>query len=129
MAKKTIVIIAAVILLIAVIIGWSAWHDTKKLSQLKTFANCITKSGAKFYGAFWCPHCQAQKAEFETLFGGADKNLPYIECSTPDSNGQLQVCTDAGIKVYPTWKFADGTTHEGEMTLQELADKTKCIAP
>jgi hypothetical protein len=28
------------------------------------FAQCLKDKDAKFYGAFWCPHCQNQKAMF-----------------------------------------------------------------
>src|ERR1035437_6515709 len=70
-----------------------------------TFAQCIKDSGATFYGAFWCPHCQAQKK----LFGTSAKLLPYVECSTPDATGQLQICIDKKITGYPTWELKDGT--------------------
>jgi hypothetical protein len=86
------------------------------------FANCITKEGATFYGAFWCPHCLAQKK----AFGSSMKNILYIECSTPDGNAQLQVCKDAGVESYPTWKFADGSTILGEATFEQLSAKTGC---
>ena len=89
------------------------------------FAKCIKESGALFYGAFWCPHCQDQKH----AFGTSAKYLPYIECSTPDSKGQLDVCKDAGIQAYPTWKFSDGSKQEGDMTLEKLAEKTSCALP
>ncbi len=90
------------------------------------FAKCIKDSGAKLYGAFWCPHCQAQKARF----GTSEKYLPYIECSTPDGQGQTQACKDAGITTYPTWQFANSTTTEvGEKELAELASSTGCILP
>lgn len=81
-------------------------YDTDALAQ------CLTEHGAKFYGAFWCPHCQATKK----LFGEAKAKLPYIECSTADSNGQLQICKDKQIEGYPTWIFADGTRLVGELT-------------
>ena len=55
-----------------------------------TFAQCLKDQGATFYGAFWCPHCKDTKA----LFGSSVNLLPYVECSTPDGNGQLQVCKD-----------------------------------
>ena len=131
MNTKTIWIIAVVVIIIA-IIGGGVWLYTAQSAQaakLSAFATCVKNSGAKMYGAFWCPHCQDQKAMFETLFDSAVPNLPYVECSTPDSNGQLQVCKDLGIKVYPTWKFADGTSNEGELTLKDLAAKTNCAAP
>lgn len=90
-----------------------------------TFATCLKDKGAVFYGAFWCPHCQATKK----LFGSSQKLLPYIECSTPDANGQTQVCKDKKIENYPTWEFSDSSRLTGETTLQQLADKTSCVLP
>ena len=90
-----------------------------------TFAQCLKDKGASFYGAFWCPHCQAQKK----LFGKSVKLLPYVECSTPDANGQTQICIDKKISGYPTWEFADGTRLNGEIPLEQLAEKTSCILP
>lgn len=87
-------------------------------------AQCIEKSGAVFYGAFWCPHCKAQEARF----GDAAPALPYVECSTPDGNDQTFVCKEKGIKSYPTWKFADGSELTGEQTFETLAEKTGCVA-
>ncbi len=96
-----------------------------KAGPLDTFATCIKDSGSLFHGAFWCPHCQNQKS----LFGSSAKLLPYIECSTPDGNGQLPVCENKGIKTYPTWYLPDGTIHEGELSLDELSKATNCPLP
>ncbi len=74
-------------------------------SKLDGFAQALKTDGAKFYGAFWCPHCQAEKA----LFGSSVKYLPYIECSTPDRQ-VTQICVDNKIESYPTWFFKDGIT-------------------
>lgn len=81
--------------------------------------------GATFYGAFWCSHCQAQKA----LFGKSVKLLPYVECSTPDAKGQLPICIEKGIASYPTWVFPDLSTTTGEVPLDTLAEKTGCELP
>ncbi len=89
------------------------------------FAQCLNDKGAKFYGAWWCPHCAAQKA----LFGDAVDKLPYVECSTPDGNTQLPICKDAGVSSYPTWVFADHSTSTGEVPLATLAQKTNCVLP
>ena len=89
------------------------------------FATCLKDKGAVFYGSFWCPHCQAEKK----LFGVSQKLLPYVECSTPDGQSQMQICTDNKITSYPTWTFADGTSLNGEIPLQQLADKTSCVLP
>lgn len=89
------------------------------------FTQCLSNKGAKFYGAFWCPHCQNQKA----LFGKSASLLPYIECSTPDAKGLLPICQEKKIEGYPTWIFADGSRLTGEIELQKLADKTSCTLP
>ena len=68
------------------------------------FAQCLSDNGAKFYGAFWCPHCQAEKK----LFGNSVKLLPYIECSTLSGNDQTQICKDNKIESYPSWNFKNG---------------------
>lgn len=90
-----------------------------------TFATCLKDQGATFYGAFWCPHCQAQKK----LFGSSVKFLPYVECSTADGSAQLQVCIDKNVTGYPTWEFADGSRLNGEIPLEQLAGKTNCELP
>jgi len=94
-------------------------------SPLDGFAQCIKDSKTIFYGAFWCPHCQDQKK----LFGRSQKLLPYVECSTPDTKGQTQICIDKKITGYPVWEFADGTRASGNQTLEELATKTGCTLP
>ena len=94
--------------------------------QLDTFAQCLKDKGVVFYGAFWCPHCQATKA----MFGSSARLLPYVECSTPNGQEQLQVCKDKGIQQYPTWTFANSTTTlTGERTLQELSQLSGCPLP
>lgn len=93
-------------------------------SVYDTFAQCISDSGAKFYGAYWCPHCQAQKKLFNE-----SKYLPYIECSSADGQSQTKVCTDAKVTGYPTWIFADGSIANGEQSFEELSTKTNCPVP
>ena len=93
--------------------------------KLDGFAQCLKDKGAIFYGAFWCQHCQNQKA----LFGNSKKLLPYVECSTPDAKSMLPVCKDKGIESYPTWIFADGSKLTGEIKLDTLSEKTACPLP
>jgi thiol-disulfide isomerase/thioredoxin len=90
-----------------------------------TFATCLKDRGAVFYGTFWCSHCKATKK----MFGSSQKLLPYVECSTADGTAQLQICADKKIEGYPTWEFADGSRLMGEVTFEQLADKTACILP
>jgi len=85
-------------------------------------AQCIASSGAKFYGAFWCPHCEEQK----TKFGTGAQYLPYVECSPPDAKGRTHVCIDNGITQYPTWVISSSTKLIGVQTPQTLASSTGC---
>lgn len=124
MKKGALIFWVAIFLIVVIALGASVLVKTGP-GNLDTFAQCLESKGAKFYGAFWCPHCQAQKR----LFGNSVKLLPYIECSTQDGKQQLQVCIDAEIVQYPTWEFADGSRLTGERTLEELAAKTNCPLP
>lgn len=124
--KKTTKIILGVLVVLAIgipMVIW--WNDRNTPGKLDAFAQCVADRGAKFYGAFWCPHCQAQKA----MFGKSVKLLPYIECSTANGKGQLQICIDNKITGYPTWEFADGSRLSGEVPLATLAEKTNCPLP
>lgn len=115
------------IVLVFIIIGGIGLYfslKTEKSGKFDGFAQCLASSGAEFYGAFWCPHCQEQKAEF----GSSKQYLPYIECSNPD-NSQKQICIDKGIEGYPTWIFANGERLSGKLSFEILAEKTKCVLP
>ena len=96
---KFILFIVGIIILIGSI-GFIVNHGPGKYDE---FAQKLTDGGAKFYGAFWCPHCQAQKKEF----GSSKKYLPYVECSNTD-NSPKQVCLDNKVEGYPTWSFDNG---------------------
>lgn len=125
--KTTYMYIALVLALIAGLVAVrnsAQTEDVIVVTQYDSFAQCISDAGAKFYGAYWCPHCQAQKKLFEN-----SKMLPYVECSTPNGQAQTQVCIDAKITGYPTWVFADGSREDGELTFEKLAEKTNCPLP
>ena len=93
-----------------------------KPAKYDTFAKCLAEKGIKFYGAFWCPHCREQKA----LFGKSAQFLPYNECSTPDGQGQNQLCKDKGIQSYPTWVFPNGARLNGVISLEDLSATSTC---
>jgi hypothetical protein len=109
----TLAVIAALVAFLMV--------QARKPGKYDGLAQCISDSGAKFYGAWWCPHCQATKA----MFGKSAKLLPYIECSDK-SQKQTKQCDDIGIKGYPTWIFKDESRLTGELTFEQLAEKTSC---
>ena len=123
---KSGIVIFWLVLLALIVAGIGASFVIKPgPGKLDTFAQCLKDEGVIFYGAFWCPHCQNTKA----MFGSSAKLLPYHECSTPDGQGQLQECKDAGVTNYPTWKFQDGKVLTGEHTLKELSDASNCPLP
>ena len=124
--KNGVVILWVIIALVVVAGVGSSFFIKAQPGQLDTFAQCLKDKGVTFYGAFWCPHCQATKA----MFGNSAKLLPYVECSTPDGKGQLQICKDKGVTSYPMWTFANSTTTlNGERTLQELSELSGCPLP
>lgn len=126
MKKTTAYLVLAILILVGAVYGVSKIPE--KAGAYDEFATCVADSGATFWGAFWCPHCNDQKK----LFGRSAKLLPYTECSTPDGRGQTNECTEAGIESYPTWDFAVGTTTErigGVLTFEKLSEMTGCAIP
>lgn len=118
-----------ILVVVVVFVGFQAKSSSTSNTEAAStkydeFAQCISDAGASFYGAFWCPHCQEQKALFEQ-----SPKIPYIECSTPNGEGRTEICTTENITGYPTWKFADGTESSGVQTLATLAEKTSCTLP
>jgi hypothetical protein len=102
--KTTIIaIIAIVIALIAAIAIINIKGSAP--SKYTGFAQTLKDRGFKFYGAFWCPHCAAQEKTFTMSRQSLEDIGLYHECSTPDSQGQTQICKDAHIESYPTWEY------------------------
>ena len=80
----------------------------------------LSESGAVFYGASWCPHCQQQKA----MFGASANRLPYVECSPGGRSGPAaRSCLSAGVNTYPTWIFADGARVSEVLSTENLAQR------
>lgn len=92
---------------------------------LKALAAHLEQSGAKFYGAYWCPHCQLQKA----AFGASGKRLPYVECTPAGPKGPRDTdCVTAQIAGYPTW-IIDGRRIERAIAPAQLAKLSGFEAP
>lgn len=122
--KNTLLFGIAVLIVVILLLAYAS-RVSSGPSKLDGFAKCLGDRGALFYGAFWCSHCQNQKA----LFGTSKKYLPYIECSTPDAKGQLPICAANKIASFPTWVFPDLSTSTGEISLKILSEKTGCPLP
>jgi len=97
-------------------------HSPATVSQAKILAECLTKKGVIMYGAYWCPHCQAQK----TLFGEDFQYIKYQECDPKGENGNPAACDAAGVKGYPTWKIPGQANIEGEQTFEDLSKAANC---
>ncbi|MDO8561760.1 MAG: hypothetical protein Q7S05_02955 [bacterium] len=123
--KKGMLIFWLVLFVLIIVGVGSSVLVNRGPGKLDSFAQCIKDSGTVYYGAFWCPHCQATNK----LFGKSKALLPYVECSTPDGQGQLQICKDKQITGYPTWVFPDGKILTGELTLGEIATASGCELP
>jgi hypothetical protein len=109
------------------IIGWVlvAAADAHA-ATLAGFGRCLNSKGATFYGASWCPHCEAQR---ETL-GDAMDYVRYVECSIDGERGETTAaCAKAKVESFPTWTFGDGSRDSGAQSLAELAAKTGCTLP
>jgi len=116
-----------VVLAVIVLGGLTYWvsRPDPLIGAYDSFGQCLSDKGVKFYGAFWCPHCQAQKRALHE-----STKLPYIECANPSGSGpQNKVCDDANVQSYPTWVYPDGTRDVGEQTVLELSTKSGCAIP
>lgn len=120
--KKGVTIFWGILIVVIVVGVGSTFFIQAGPGQHDKLAQCIKDQGVIFYGAFWCPHCQRTKG----LFGSSAKLLPYLECSTPDGQGQVQACKDKNIESYPTWERPDGARMTGEHPLEEWASFSGC---
>lgn len=113
-------LIVGAIVLVGTLGIYSTQNRQSAISQTFSgrLAQHLTATGAKMYGAFWCPHCQDQKK----LFGEATAQMPYIECAPDKANPRRQsdLCRAKGIESYPTWEIG-GKMYLGVKALPELA--------
>jgi uncharacterized membrane protein len=94
--------------------------------NLRGLAMRLSESGAKFYGAYWCPVCQRQKEAFTA----SQKRLPYVECSPGGpKGGSAPECIAAGVTSYPTWTFPNGDRNTGFLSVDELTRRVGYVAP
>src|SRR5262249_35158147 len=75
---KTVPVAAGLILVLHLYYsGFLGEPPTPEDPRAKAVAVHLAHTGAKMYGAYWCPHCMEQKS----YFGTSASRLPYIECS------------------------------------------------
>lgn len=114
--NKTIVF-GGLVTILAIILGiFLISRPPKANPKLDQFAQCLSDKKLVMYGAYWCPHCQAQKKLL-----GDSQYIPYVECTV-----EIKKCQDLGVNSYPTWIDVNGQRYEGEQTLQKLSQITRC---
>lgn len=97
-----------------------AWHSDvfspAEDPQRRELAEHLAATGAKFYGASWCPTCQEQKR----MFGASAQRLPYVECSPEGRGGAVAFeCVAAEVTSYPTWVIR-GRSYQGLQPMDDL---------
>lgn len=106
--QKTFII--SIIVVIIVVVGLGVLLNRPAgPSKYQDFAKTLVADGATMYGAFWCPHCQAQEKGFALSRQDMESMGLYRECSNADQS-PTQICTDQKVEYFPTWYFRDGIT-------------------
>jgi len=121
--QKYILVVTAVLIL--VFVAWGVSKAVQENNVPKTdvvaLAQCLASKKVTMYGAYWCSHCQNQKA----LFGDAFKYVPYVECTENEKS-----CTSKGVQGFPTWLVPDAsgveTKLEGEQSFEALSKASEC---
>ena len=100
------------------ILGWIIKEDDceKDVDKLECFAKCLTDKGIVLYSNPGCPHCKAQKQDFED----AVQYLNIIECSqNPEKCSQLR-----GV---PAWEIqGQEELIYGRQSLKKLSELSGC---
>lgn len=117
---KIILAIFIVILIFAFLFLNSRGTGKYSEEALDGFAQCLAAKKVTMYGAYWCSHCQNQKA----MFGSSFKYMPYVECTQ-----ETDKCLAVKVEGYPTWVLSDGTQLPGEQTFEQLARVSGCELP
>jgi glutaredoxin len=92
--------------------------DTVSGASEIALAEFLLTKDVKFYGAYWCSHCQRQKS----LFGAvAAAKIPYVECAADGDNSQRELCRTKQIRMFPTW-IINGKAYQGTKNLKEIAE-------
>jgi len=119
---------AASVTVIALLVVFSGFLDPAagpEKPYLKGLAVHLHESGARFYGAYWCPSCQKQKDLFEASVG----RLPYVECAPNGRRGVRNFdCVANDVNEYPTW-IIGGRRYTGVLPVAQLAALSGYPAP
>jgi hypothetical protein len=81
--------------------------------DLDGFARCLEKRGVVLYTAWWCTHCQNEKAAFKDSY----RLLKHVECGDDPEK-----CKQRNVESFPTWATPDGILLMGEQNVNGFED-------
>jgi glutaredoxin len=84
-------------------------------------AEHLSRTGARVFTAYWCPHCHDQKEAFGEE---AAAKLQVIECAEDGAKSQTALCKQQGVQGYPSWQIK-GVLDSGVKPLNTLADLSR----
>ena len=107
--------------------------------RLAALADHLRESGAVFYGAYWCPHCQAQKQ----MFGAAARSSRTSSVTRAAPTPSPVACQAAGVRALSDLGHRraedrrGGPAHRSGAALGlrwlisagALADQGSCVSP
>jgi thiol-disulfide isomerase/thioredoxin len=127
--KKYLGWIVIVVVIFGIFFWWKS-STTVPDGKYDQFAQCVAGKGMTMYGAYWCPHCKKEKANFGSSF----QYVPYVECTQ-----EVKLCKNSNINSYPTWirqssvgtstATSTETRYTGELGLEKIAQITGCVLP
>ncbi len=125
--KKLIISLVIIALVVVGVVIYS--NRSSEPSPRVALAQCLATKGTKFYGAYWCPHCQNQKLAFGSR---ATRELPYVECAiypTEVDNIAQQVLEQykAGIYIGGYTKQLDAAKAAGTLDAWEPTQTEACV--
>jgi len=115
----------AVISIISLMLLFSGCTNNPEPGKYDEFAQCLTEKGMEFYGTYTCGHCAKVKRDFGSSF----QYVNYIECHPNGVGADTERCIENEIDRYPTFIFEDGSRMSGELSMEQLSQKTGCAMP
>ena len=122
MKIKSLNVFAALILAATLLSACGEPAGPKPDGKYAEAAKCLTQKGVIMYGAYWCPHCQAQKKIIADDF----QFIHYQECDDAGTAGNHKLCIEKGVTSYPTWIFPGQGSLVGEQQMGTLAKLANC---
>lgn len=108
-----------------------------RAEKVDQFAECLAKSGAVMWSAWWCPHCLRQLQAIDPSVTREDmqnteklrQKFPFVTECADHTTGKANGACPNNLRGVPTWGFKDGSRLSGAQPLETLSAKTECALP